>query len=128
MVPKAHQILQEHHLQRILNHLLLIDLLIQALVAAAALDELGAVDDTSKVEADVDVVSELLEHEHLVEEIAGERHNSSDDEWVLRIELGLVIGCGYNFLFLQDLQPVVVDLLEDGKLVLDKDRLVLLLS
>ena len=96
-----------------MNKFLLVDLLIQALVTAVALDELGAVDDASKVQADVDDVAELLEHEHLVEEVARERHNSPDDERVLLIQFGLVVRTQGHMFLLQDLEPVVVDLLED---------------
>lgn len=113
VLPQAHQVLQEHHLQRILNLFLLVYLLVQACIAAITLGELGAICDSSKVQANVDHVSELLEHEDLVKEVAGDRHDRPNDEWVLFIQFCLVIRSCSHVLLLQNLQPMVMYLLED---------------
>lgn len=105
----------------------MVDLLVKTLVAAAALHELCTIDDTAQVQPNVDAISELLKHKNFVEQVARKSHYRPNHEGVLLSHFGLVVSCCL-ILLLQNLEPMVVDLLEDRELILYEDWLVLLLS
>jgi len=115
MIPQGHQLLQEHNFQRVLNHLLLLQLLVCS--HSSIINELSSIYNTSKIESRIYHMAKLLEHNNLIKQVSRQSRHSPHQKLILLVQFLYYISVdGINLSF-DDIHPIVVDVFEDNEVL-----------